>query len=237
MAALTGKTVFITGGGSGIGKATSKLLLDEGANVFVLEFSQDNIAAVEKELGCDRFSMVQGDVSDEASVADAFAACVEKFGTVDVLVNNAGLGIPTPNLAETDLVAYEKMFNVNAKGVFLCNREALKLMKPKKSGHILTLVSMGGQRTNAGAPLYCASKFAARGISMGLADQVIKDGVRVTEINPGPVNSNYWGDREVPREKMLSVEDVASVIRFAATLPEHVVIREINFDSMAWLGK
>lgn len=237
MATLTGKTVFITGGGSGIGKATSKVLLDEGANVFVLEFSEENIAATEKELGCDRFAMVQGDVRDEASVQKAFAACVDKFGTVDVLLNNAGLGIPTPDLAETELEAYEKMFQVNARGVFLCNREALKLMKPNGSGHIITLVSMGGQRTNGLAPLYCASKFAARGISMGLADQVIKDGIRVTEVNPGPVNSAYWGDREVPREKMLTVEDVASVIRFVVTLPEHMVIREVNFDSMAWLGK
>ncbi len=237
MGSLEGKTVFLTGGGSGIGKATAKALLDEDANVFVLEFSADNIKTTEADLGCDRFAMVQGDVSDEAAVTQAFAQCVECFGTVDILLNNAGLGIPTPDLAETDPATYDKMFAVNARGVFLCNREALKIMKPKQSGHIVTLVSMGGQRTNGVAPLYCASKFAARGISMGLADQVIKQGIRVTEINPGPVNSNYWGDREVPREKMLNVEDVAGVIRYVVTLPQHMVIREVNFDSMAWLGK
>jgi len=237
MSRLEGKTVFVTGGGSGIGKASTKMFLEEGANVCVLEYSQDNINTTTKELGSERLEMIQGDVADEDSVAKAFAACVEKFGTIDVLLNNAGLGIPTPDVSETDLATYEKMFDVNAKGVFLCNREALKIMKPKGDGHILTLVSMAGQRTNPGAPIYCASKFTARALSMGLADQMIKEGIRVTEINPGPTDSNYWGDRDVPREKMLSVEDVANVIRFAATLPEHMVAREINFDSMAWLAK
>ncbi|MFW5864311.1 MAG: SDR family oxidoreductase [bacterium] len=237
MSRLEGKTVFLTGGGSGIGKAATKMFLGEGANVFVLEYSQDNIDATMNEIDNGKLAMTRGDVADEASVARAFAACVDKFGGVDILLNNAGLGIPTPDVSATDLATYEKMFDVNAKGVFLCNREALKVMKPKGSGHILTLVSMAGQRTNPGAPIYCASKFGARALSMGLADQVIKEGIRVTEINPGPTDSNYWGDREVPREKMLSVEDVANVIRFAATLPEHMVAREINFDSMAWLAR
>ncbi|MBN1675085.1 MAG: SDR family oxidoreductase [Kiritimatiellae bacterium] len=234
---LKGQTVFITGGGSGIGKATAAALLEEGANVFVLEFSAERIAETEAELGGDRFAMVRGDVADEGSVRAAFAACIDRFGAIDILVNNAGLGIPTPDLATADLAAYEKMFDVNARGVFLCTREALRHMKPRGSGHIVTLVSMAGQRTNAGAPLYCASKFAARGISLGLADQVIKAGIRVSEINPGPVDSNYWGDREVPREKFLSVRDVAGVIRFVVTMPAHMVVREINFDSMAWLAK
>ncbi len=237
MSKLEGKTVFLTGGGSGIGKASTKMFLEEGANVFVLEFSQDNIDVVKKETDNQRLAMIQGDVADEDSVTKAFATCVETFGTVDILLNNAGLGIPTPDVSQTDLADYQKMFDVNAKGVFLCNREALKIMKPKGTGHILTLVSMAGQRTNPGAPIYCASKFAARALSMGLADQMIKQGIRVTEINPGPTDSNYWGDRSVPRQKMLSVEDVANVIRFAATLPEHMVAREINFDSMAWLAK
>jgi NADP-dependent 3-hydroxy acid dehydrogenase YdfG len=237
MSAVTDKTVFITGGSSGIGSATVAALLEEGANVFALGYTQEHIEAVEQELGCDRLVMFQGDVRDEDTVREAFAACVDAFGTVDILINNAGVGMPTPHLAETDLSDYEQMMGVNARGVFLCNREALKLMKPQGSGHIVTVISMAGQRTNPVAPVYCASKFAARGLSMGLADQVVADGIRVTDVNPGPVDTNYWGDRDVPREKMLSPEDVARVIRFAVTLPENVCVREINFDSMAWLGK
>jgi NADP-dependent 3-hydroxy acid dehydrogenase YdfG len=128
------------------------------------------------------------------------------------------------------------MVNTNMRGVFLCNREALKVMKPKKQGHIVTVISMAGQRTNPNAPLYCASKFGARGLSSGLADQVLKEGIKVTDINPGPVDSDYWGDRKVPREKFLQVEDVARVVGFILSQPDYMLIREINFDNMKFIA-
>jgi NADP-dependent 3-hydroxy acid dehydrogenase YdfG len=129
------------------------------------------------------------------------------------------------------------MIDVNMTGVFLATKEALKDMKARNSGHILTLISMAGQRTNPGAPVYCASKFGARGLSGGLADQILKHGIKVTDINPGPTDSNYWGDRKMPREKFLSVKDVAGVIKFVLSVPEHMVVREINFDSIHWLAR
>ncbi|MBF0244631.1 MAG: SDR family oxidoreductase [Planctomycetes bacterium] len=230
------KRILITGGGSGIGLATTRLLLSQGASVAVLEKSGENAEALLKELGCSRLVLKTGDVSSEADIAEIFAAAAEAFGGLDVLINNAGIGIPTPDLAETDLKTFELMMAVNARGVFLANREALRLMKPAGAGHIITLISMAGQRTNAGAPLYCASKFAARGLSGGLGDQVLKYGIKVTDINPGPVDSNYWGDRKVAREKFLKPEDVADVIAFAVNAPAHVVIREVNFDSVAYLA-
>lgn len=227
-----GRIIFITGAASGIGRATAKQLLEQGASVF--DFSlKDKLA---DELPDAAVASFNGDVGNESDVQAAFQQCVDRFGTVDVLINNAGLGIPTPDLAETDLATYERMINTNMRGVFLCNREALRLMKPKRSGHILTLVSMAGQRTNPGAPIYCASKFGARGLSSGLADQVLKLGIKVTEVNPGPVDSNYWGDRQVAREKFLKVDDVARVIAFVLAQPDYVVIREINFDNMNFLA-
>jgi NADP-dependent 3-hydroxy acid dehydrogenase YdfG len=95
---------------------------------------------------------------------------------------------------------------------------------------------MAGQRTNPNAPLYCASKFGARGLSSGLADQVLKEGIKVTDINPGPVDSDYWGDRKVPREKFLQVEDVARVVGFILSQPDYMLIREINFDNMKFIA-
>ncbi|MBC7893452.1 MAG: SDR family oxidoreductase, partial [Sphingobacteriaceae bacterium] len=223
---------FITGAASGIGKATAKLLLEYGAKVF--DFSlKDKLA---DDVSSESVASFNGDVGNEADVQEAFRLCAERFGPVDVLLNNAGLGIPTPDLAETDLATYERMVNTNMRGVFLCNREALRMMKPRQQGHILTLVSMAGQRTNPGAPLYCASKFGARGLSSGLADQVLKLGIKVTEVNPGPVDSNYWGDRQVAREKFLKPEDVARVIHFVLSQPDYVVIREINFDNMKFIA-
>jgi NADP-dependent 3-hydroxy acid dehydrogenase YdfG len=237
MNSLKEKTVFITGAASGIGRATAARFIDEGAKVFTVDINGESLKAMEDKFGREKFGYLAGSVTDEALVNNAFAICAGKFGSVDILINNAGIGIPTPDIGTTDLDVYRKMIDVNITGVFLASRAALGQMKPKGKGHIITLVSMAGQRTNPGAPIYCASKFGARGFSSGLADQMIKAGIKVSDINPGPVDSNYWGDRDVPRDKFLSVEDVAELILFVASTPEHVVIREINFDSMKWLAK
>ena len=226
------KVYFITGASGGIGKATAIQLLDLGAKVF--DFSRTRQLA--EEMTHTNHLSFRGDVSVEAEVIAGFQECIDAFGTVDVLLNNAGLGVLTTDLSETDLETYEQMVNVNMRGVFLCNREALKVMKPKKEGHIVTVISMAGQRTNPNAPIYCASKFGARGLSSGLADQAVKLGIKVTDINPGPVDSDYWGDRQVPREKFLKVESVANVIVFVLNQPAEVMIREINFDNIKFLA-
>ncbi len=232
MTHLENKVIFITGASSGIGKATALMLLERGVKVF--DFSRTN--QLSDEVEHQNLVSFKGDVSIEADVIAGFTACLEAFGTVDILLNNAGLGLVSPDLSNTDLETFERMMDINVKGVFLCNREALKVMKPKQTGHILTVISMAGQRTNPNAPLYCASKFGARGLNSGLADQALKLGIKVTDINPGPTDSNYWGDRQVPREKFLKVEDVARVIVFVIDQPDYMVVREINFDNMKFLA-
>ena len=237
MNALNAKVCFVTGAGSGIGRAAIVKLLAAGAKVFAMSRTAARLDSLKQEAGSDDLVTYCGDVRSESDVAAAFAACIEKFGTVDILLNNAGLGTPTPKLDEAALETFEQMFDTNVKGVFLCTREALKTMRPNKSGHIMTVISMGGQRTNPVAPVYCASKFGARGLSSGLADQVLAEGIKVTDLNPGPVDTDYWGDRPVPREKFLKPEEVADVIVFVLSQPEHVLIREINFDNIAFFRK
>jgi NADP-dependent 3-hydroxy acid dehydrogenase YdfG len=212
-------------------------LLAAGAKVFAMSRTQERLNSLKAEAASCGLAICCGDVRSEADVQSAFAACLEQLGTVDILLNNAGLGVPTTDLAEAPLAKFEEMFDTNVKGVFLCTREALKVMRPKKSGHVMTVISMGGQRTNAVAPIYCASKFGARGLSSGLADQVLAEGIRVTDLNPGPVDTDYWGDRPVAREKFLKADDVAEVILFVLSQPEHVLIREINFDNIAFFRK
>lgn len=237
MSTIKDKVCFITGAGSGIGRAAALKLLAAGAKVFAMSRTQERLDSLKAEAASDNLAIGCGDVCSEADVQAAFAACLERFGTVDILLNNAGLGVPTTDLAEAPLEKFEQMFDTNVKGVFLCTREALKVMRPRKSGHIMTVISMGGQRTNAVAPVYCASKFGARGFSGGLADQVLAEGIKVTDLNPGPVDTNYWGDRPVAREKFLKADDVAEVILFVFSQPEHVLIREINFDNIAFFKK
>jgi NADP-dependent 3-hydroxy acid dehydrogenase YdfG len=229
---LQDKVCFITGASGGIGKATALQLLELGAKVF--DFSRTHQLA--EEIQHQNLRSFKGNVSIEVDVIAGFAACIKQFGTVDILLNNAGIGLVSPDLAETDLEVYEQMMLTNMRGVFLCNRAAFKIMKANKKGHIATVISMAGQRTNANAPIYCASKFGARGLSSGLADQALKLGIKVTDINPGPTDSDYWGERQVPREKFLKVEQVAGVIAFVLNQPDEVLIREINFDNIKFLA-
>ena len=239
MSELKDKVCFITGAGSGIGRATTLKLLDRGAAVFAMSRTQERLdrLVADAAAGADRLAVFCGDVRNESDVQAAFAACAERFPPLDVLINNAGIGVPTTNLAEAPLEVFERMFDTNVKGVFLCTREALKIMRPRKSGHLITVISMGGQRTNPTAPVYCASKFAARGLNSGLADQVLAEGIKVTDLNPGPVDTDYWGDRPVPRQKFLQADDVANVVLFILSQPEYVLIREINFDNIAYFQK
>lgn len=227
---VRGKVVFVTGGASGIGGAITKLLIENEARVFIFSHSS-------KWEKSDSVSVYYGDVGNESNVQEAFGECLKVFGTVDVLINNAGIGLPSPDLSNVELGVFEKMVDTNMKGIFLCNRESLKVMKEKGRGHIISIISMAGQRTNPNAPIYCASKFGARGLMSGLADQVVKLGIKITDINPGPVNTNYWGDRQVPREKFLSSEDVARVVLFVLNQPDYMMIREINFDNIEFLKK
>ncbi len=228
-------TIFITGASSGIGRATALRLAADGARVFAVARSADRLAALAAEAPGLRTAVC--DVTDEASVAKAFVACREAFGPVQVLINNAGVGLPTPDLAQTDLADLEAMFATNVRGSFLCAREALRDMLPAGAGHIVNVVSVVGKQTNPAAPLYCASKFGQRGFSSGLADQVLKKGVKVTDINPSATDTGYWGDRPVPREKMLTAEDVAEAIRWLLGLPRRVLVRELDLDSMDWIAK
>lgn len=236
MNTLNHKTCFLTGGSSGIGLAIARTLVQNGARVFLFSRNSENLQRALDELGPNAAGRA-GNVASETDVAQAFQDCHTQFGEVDILINNAGVGIPSPTLEDASLEIWQQMMEANATGTFLCSREALKTMKPRRKGHILNVISMAGHRTNPGAPLYCASKFAARGLSSGFADQILQHEIKVTDINPGPVDTPYWGNRQVPREKFLKAEDVAEVVRFVLTLPEHVVIREINFDSIQWLAK
>jgi len=235
MSRIEGKVVFITGAGSGIGRSATLKLLADGAKVFGMSRTEAKLDTLRAEAASDQLEVFCGDVRNEADVQAAFAGCVEKFGTVDVLLNNAGIGVPTTDLAEAPLEKFEEMFDTNVKGVFLATREALGIMRPRQSGHIVTVVSTAGLRTNPVAPLYCASKFAARGLSSGLADQVLAEGIKVTDVNPGPVDTDYWGDRPVPRETFLQADDVADAIMYVLSQPEHVLIRQLDLDSINFL--
>ncbi|MDA3959707.1 MAG: SDR family NAD(P)-dependent oxidoreductase [Planctomycetota bacterium] len=234
---LSGLHCVVTGGAGGIGRAVTELLLARGAKVSALGRSQDKLDALMADNKDTDLAAIACDVRSEESVQAAFASARKRFGPIAVLVNNAGVGIPTPDLATTDVSAFDAMFETNVRGSFLCGREAFADMKSGGSGHIINLVSMAGHKTNPGAPLYCASKFGQRGYNSGLADQALAAGIRVSEVSPGAVDSDYWGDREVPRQKFLQTKQVAEVVLWVLEQPAGVNIHDVRLEALAMFKK
>ena len=234
------KTVLISGGTSGMGRACVFKFLEAGHNVATFARSGDSCKALENELGGKfpqaSYLVLQGDVTDEASVAIIVQKTVKKFGAIDILVNNAGRG-----LFETiDTIKpgdYLNLLNVNLIGVALLSKHAVQSMKKKKTGHIINIASISGKESGPGREFYSASKYGVMGFSEGLRKELNDFEIKVTTICPGMVKTGFFSQHELRRRKtankgklplMLRPEEIASAIYFIASQPGHVAITDIT---------
>lgn len=188
---LEGKTVIVTGGASGIGKAVAQEFINQGANVVV---SDMNPAAPELENATEEnFLYAVTNVTDKASVDAMVAATVEKFGTVDALVNNAGINIPRLLVDpknpggefELDEAVWDKVCDVNLKGVFFCAQAAARIMVEKGDGVLINMSSESGLEGSEGQSVYAATKNAVNSLTRSWAKELGKLGVRVVGVAPG----------------------------------------------------
>lgn len=235
-----GRTAFVTGGSRGIGAAVSARLLAEGMQV--VSGSRHQAAVAELLVKADpsgkQSLAVEVDVREEASVQSAFAAARDRFGGVDVLVNNAGLGHAAP-LAEGTVAQWREMLEVNLLGLCICTREALADMRARNTfGQIVHIGSMAGQRVPAGAGLYSATKHAVRALTEALRIELREagDNIRVGEICPGFVETgfaaHYMRSEEKAQEiysrfKVLEANDVAEAVVYMLSCPPHVQVHDI----------
>lgn len=207
---LSDKIAIVTGASKGIGLETAKLLLKAGAKVAGWSRTRP---ALEHE----NFAYFETDMSDYASVENAFKLSCRKWGEgVAVLVNNAGLGYQG-KFEEMPLDEWHRMFNVNVNGIFYATRLALPLMKQQGEGHIINISSIAGTTGIEGMAGYSGSKHAVRGISHSLYKEVRNDGIKVTCIYPGSVNTQFFDgiDSVQANENMMRSEDVADTILHA----------------------
>lgn len=185
---LEGKVVIVTGGASGIGYAIVEEFLSDGANVVVCDISAE---APKFENGNDSNMLyVKTDVTSKADVVAMFEKTVAKFGTVDVLVNNAGINIPRllvdeAGQYELDENVWDKVMNVNLKGLFYCSQEAVRIMKAKKNGVVINMSSECGLEGSEGQSVYAASKAAVNALTRSWSKELGKFGIRVVGIAPG----------------------------------------------------
>jgi len=239
---LNNKVVLVTGGGTGIGRATSLLLGKRGAIVVVnysrsLPDAEETVQLINNQGG--RAVAIQADVSQDKEVRNMIDTIVQQFGTIDLLVNNASITrhIPMDNLEAATEDVWDALFDVNVKGMFYCARAVAPFMK-KQNGAIVNLGSIAGQ-TGLGSSLpYAVSKAAVHGLTKSLARALAPD-IRVNCIVPGAVATRWWAGREaqmnqlapnLPLQRISTPEDIASMI-CAALEQEAMTGQIITVDS------
>ena len=237
MSDMQNQAVLITGATGGIGQAVAETLAAQGAKLAVTGRDPQKLAALETRLvQAGAAAVVAGvvDVTVEEQVRDLVARAQAAFGRLDVLVNCPGLSVPGP-IAAAKVEDFDRMFDVNVRGAFLCAKHFLAAVDEAAGGLVINVSSIASKRANPNAPLYCAAKAAATMLADGLALQVMAKNVRVTTVSPGAVDSQFWGSRPVPREKFLKPADVAEVIRFVINMPRRMVFHDIVFESFDFL--
>jgi NADP-dependent 3-hydroxy acid dehydrogenase YdfG len=241
---IKNKVVVITGASSGLGAATGRHLAERGAIVVLAARRSDRIEELAKELteqGHKALAIVT-DVTNRQQVADLIDQTVQKFGRIDVLLNNAGV-MPLAPMERLKVDEWDHMIDVNIKGVLYGIAAALPHMQSQKSGHIINVSSVYGHVVDPNAAVYCATKFAVRALSEGLRKEVKPYNIRTTIISPGAVRTelvNHITDADVLKATQdfvgqiaIGPETFARAVAFAINEPEDVDINEILFRPTA----
>ena len=237
---IEGKVVVITGASSGLGEATARHLAQNGAIVILGARRTDRIEALANEItrqGGKAFA-VTVDVIKLDQVKKLVDTAVEKFGRIDVMLNNAGL-MPLAPLEQLKIDEWNQMIDVNLKGVLNGIAAALPHMKQQKSGHFINVSSVYGHKIGPAASVYCATKFAVRALSEGLRQEVKPYNIRTTIISPGAVASELLehisdpiiakGTKEFVNKIAIPADSFARMVSFAISQPDDVDVNEILF--------
>ena len=234
------KVVVITGASSGLGEATARLLSADGATVVLGARRQDRIEALASALkrAGGKTLAVSTDVTDRAQVQKLVSAAVKSFGRVDVMINNAGL-MPQAPLELLKVDEWDRMIDVNIKGVLYGIAVALPHMKEQKSGHFINVSSVAGHRVGPGFAVYAATKYAIRALSEGLRQEVKPYNIRTTVISPGAVATELPNSVTDPAaaerikkfyaELAVPSDSFARAVAYAMSQPNDVDINEILF--------
>jgi 3-hydroxy acid dehydrogenase / malonic semialdehyde reductase len=231
------KIAFITGATSGIGRATALLLAQNGFDIIATGRRLDRLQQLEAAITQARVKTLAFDVRDKAAVQAAVAGLPEDWQQIDVLVNNAGNAhglAPIQDGAEED---WDMMLDINVKGLLYVSKAIMPFMIDRKKGHIINIGSIAGQEVYANGNVYCASKFAVDAITRGMRIDLNKEGIKVSEINPGAVNTEFSqvrfkGDQQRAETvyqgfQPLVAEDIADLILFMVTRPAHVNLADV----------
>jgi len=219
---IAGKAILITGGTTGIGRATAHLVAGLGAKVFITGRHQEQLDETIRDAKTQYpdalLSGITSDLSSEQGVEEVFQALQSEFGDIDILINNAGLA--AESAAEGDYEKWSYILNTNLLAYIACANAAIKRMKIKKNGHIINIGSMSAEIREPGSSVYVATKSGIQGFTAALRKELNPDEIKVTLIEPGAVNTDMQPGTSTERQKkvdaleMLDAADIAESILF-----------------------
>lgn len=217
-----------------MGKATALALAKNGANVAIAGRNKENLAStVSLAQATEKISAKEADVTDRNSLEDLFQWFDVEFGTLDYLVHAAGINVAMRSMEELSPDDWDRLIQINLTGSYNVLRLTLNRMRPQKKGLIVLINSVAGKRSVPLAGIgYNASKFGMSGLGIGVAEEERNNGIRISNLYPGEVNTPILEKRKEPpgeehRQSILQAEDVASVILHLCQLPERVHIPEL----------
>lgn len=230
------RAALITGGSSGIGLAIARALGEEGYGVTVSARRPEKLEDAARQLGDEGVEVhsVAANIADEDDIKKAVSGHRERFGRLDVLINNAGIGIGAP-VAETETKKLDLQLDVNLRAVYLVARECIPMLKEAGAEHgkalIANTASIAGKQGQGWLAAYSATKFGVVGLSQALHKELADNGIQVTALCPGFVATAMtdWVEGQVPKEKMIQPQDIAESIRFLLRTSPNCVVPEVQF--------
>lgn len=233
------RIALITGATSGIGKATATIFANAGINLILCGRRQEKLHEVAAELATlVEVKTLLFDVRDNDEVISQLSSLPDAWKSIDILVNNAGNAHGLGTLDASDIADWDAMIDGNVKGLLYVSKAVIPLMKAKGKGHIVNISSIAGKETYVNGVVYCASKAAVEAISQGMRLELTKFGIKITNVAPGAVETEFSlvrfkGD-ENRAEKVyqgyepLKPEDIADAILYAVNAPAHVTIADLT---------
>ncbi|WP_068676749.1 SDR family oxidoreductase [Oceanobacillus sp. Castelsardo] len=224
-------TVVITGAGSGLGASLAKKCSELGSYVILLGRTKEKLIKTAESLHSG-YSIYELDVSSKSDVTNVFQSIQNEVGSIDLLINNAGLGVF--DLAENIEEKYiNQMIDINLKGTIFCTQEVLEDMKSRKQGMIVNIVSTAGKEGKVNESVYCASKFGVRGFTESLVEELKNTGVQVYAAYMGGMKTEFWDGifTEEQTKKLMHPDDVADIIMDNIKPRKHIAVTEVTIKN------